>query len=167
MASQFEILVIPGVMSNLSASYRKSGKKKSAESSLQILNLFLVMIYIEMKTCYYTMDQKRLFISGCSMSLEKFNSSMYKKSIQHVSQEAMMGGNLIEIIYALLYSINANVSTQYMRGKDSFRPHGLQHARLPCLSPSPRACSNSILDPEELFKKTKNRRARKEKCIPN
>ena len=26
---------------------------------------------------------------------------------------------------------------------DSFRPHGLQHARLPCPSPSPRVCSNS------------------------
>ena len=26
---------------------------------------------------------------------------------------------------------------------DSLRPHGLQHARLPCPSPSPRACSNS------------------------
>ena len=26
---------------------------------------------------------------------------------------------------------------------NSFRPHGLQHARLPYLSPSPRACSNS------------------------
>ena len=26
---------------------------------------------------------------------------------------------------------------------DSFRPHGLQHARLPCPSTTPRACSNS------------------------
>ena len=26
---------------------------------------------------------------------------------------------------------------------DSFQPHGLQHARLPCPSPSPRACLNS------------------------
>ena len=26
---------------------------------------------------------------------------------------------------------------------DSLRPHGLQHARLPCLSPIPEACSNS------------------------
>ena len=26
---------------------------------------------------------------------------------------------------------------------DSLRPHGLRHARLPCPSPSPRACSNS------------------------
>ena len=26
---------------------------------------------------------------------------------------------------------------------DSLRPHRLQHARLPCSSPSPRACSNS------------------------
>ena len=28
---------------------------------------------------------------------------------------------------------------------DSLGPHGLQHARRPCLSPSPRACSNSRL----------------------
>ena len=28
---------------------------------------------------------------------------------------------------------------------DSLRPHGLQHARLPCRSPSPGACSNSCL----------------------
>ena len=26
---------------------------------------------------------------------------------------------------------------------DSLRPHGLQHTKLPCLSPTPRACSNS------------------------
>ena len=26
---------------------------------------------------------------------------------------------------------------------DSLRPHGLQHARLPCLPPSPRVCSDS------------------------
>ena len=26
---------------------------------------------------------------------------------------------------------------------DSLQPHGLQHARLPCLSPTPGACSNS------------------------
>ena len=26
---------------------------------------------------------------------------------------------------------------------DSLRPHGLQHARVPCPSPTPRACSNS------------------------
>ena len=26
---------------------------------------------------------------------------------------------------------------------NSFQPHGLQHARLPCPSPSPRPCSNS------------------------
>ena len=28
---------------------------------------------------------------------------------------------------------------------DSLQPHGLQHIRLPCPSPSPRACSNSCL----------------------
>ena len=36
-------------------------------------------------------------------------------------------------------------SVQFSRSVrfDSLRPHGLQHARLPCPSPTPRACSNS------------------------
>ena len=35
-------------------------------------------------------------------------------------------------------------SVQFSRSvvSDSLRPHGLQHARLPCPSPSPTACSN-------------------------
>ena len=40
-----------------------------------------------------------------------------------------------EILVLLLFSCSV-VS-------DSLRPHGLQHARLPCPSPSPGACSNS------------------------
>ena len=34
-------------------------------------------------------------------------------------------------------------SVQLFMVSDSLWPHGLQHARLPCLSPTPRACSNS------------------------
>ena len=34
-------------------------------------------------------------------------------------------------------------SIQFSVMSDSFRPHGLQHARLPCPLPTPRACSNS------------------------
>ena len=32
---------------------------------------------------------------------------------------------------------------------DSLPPHGLQHARLPCPSPTARACSNSCLEPAQ------------------
>ena len=35
------------------------------------------------------------------------------------------------------------VVVQSLRRVQLLWPHGLQHARLPCLSPSPRACSNS------------------------
>ena len=37
------------------------------------------------------------------------------------------------------------VSVQFIRSvmSDSLRPHGLQHNRLPCPLPTPRACSNS------------------------
>ena len=34
-------------------------------------------------------------------------------------------------------------SVQSIIMPDSLWPHGLQHTRLPCLSPTPRACSNS------------------------
>ena len=38
-----------------------------------------------------------------------------------------------------------NASSWFSRSvmSDSLRPHGLQHARLPCPSPTPRDCSNS------------------------
>ena len=40
-----------------------------------------------------------------------------------------------------------HVAFQFSRSivSDSFQPHGLQHARPPCPSPTPRACSNYIL----------------------
>ena len=34
-------------------------------------------------------------------------------------------------------------SVQFSHSINSLRPHGLQHARLPCPPPTPRACSNS------------------------
>ena len=42
-----------------------------------------------------------------------------------------------------LFSVN--LVSQFSRSvmSDSLWPHGLQHARPPCLSPTPRACSNS------------------------
>ena len=38
---------------------------------------------------------------------------------------------------------NAGVQFRHSVVSDSLQPHGLQHARLPCPSPTPRACSNS------------------------
>ena len=46
-----------------------------------------------------------------------------------------MGKNKGQERLLLLFSCSAM--------SDSLRPHGLQHTRLPCPSPSPRACSNS------------------------
>ena len=36
------------------------------------------------------------------------------------------------------------LSVQLLSRADSLQPRGLQHARLPCPSPTPRACSNSF-----------------------
>ena len=40
-------------------------------------------------------------------------------------------------------SILGGIQLSYSVMSDCLRPHGLQHARLPCLSPTPGACSNS------------------------
>ena len=40
-------------------------------------------------------------------------------------------------------TFNTLSSVQSLSVSNSLQPHGLQHARLPCPSPTPRACSNS------------------------
>ena len=44
----------------------------------------------------------------------------------------------IFILFLILLLFSCSVMS------DSFQPHGLHHTRLPCSSPSPRACSNSL-----------------------
>ena len=48
-------------------------------------------------------------------------------------------------IYVFAFLVYLHLSVQFSRSfmSESFRPHGLQHARLPCPSPTPGACSNS------------------------
>ena len=59
---------------------------------------------------------------------------------------------ILSVIWAILIIIisdglvDAMYSVQFNRSvvSDSLQPHGLQHARPPCASPTPRACSNLI-----------------------
>ena len=44
--------------------------------------------------------------------------------------------------FVLMHPYSVQISPLVM--SNSLRPHGLQHARLPCPSPTPRACSNSV-----------------------
>ena len=49
----------------------------------------------------------------------------------------------IYIFLFFIFSFITSVQFSYSVMSDSLRPHGLQHARLPCPSTTPRACSNS------------------------
>ena len=53
--------------------------------------------------------------------------------------------NIALQFFFLVTSLSGLGSVQFSCSvvSDSLRPHGLQHARLPCPSPTPRACSNS------------------------
>ena len=52
---------------------------------------------------------------------------------------------LYTYVHNSMVIINDIQSVQFSSSvvSNSLQPHGLQHARLPCLSPAPRACSNS------------------------
>ena len=50
---------------------------------------------------------------------------------------------LILSISVLFFFFSLSVQCSHSVVSDSWRPHGLQHTRLPCPSPTPSACSNS------------------------
>ena len=56
-----------------------------------------------------------------------------------------MGQLLWKIAWQFIKNLNKVIISQFSHSvvSDSLRPHGLQHTRLPCPSPTPRACSNS------------------------
>ena len=77
---------------------------------------------------------------GSNIFHEKFLNVLTKMKIQfmeicRIQWKHDLEGNIALNSYILLFS-HSVIS-------NSLRPHGLQHSRLPCPSPSPRACSNS------------------------
>ena len=50
---------------------------------------------------------------------------------------------LVLSLYPLLHTLLLRLLFSHSVTSDSLQPHGLQHIRLPCPSPSPGACSNS------------------------
>ena len=53
------------------------------------------------------------------------------RTIENSKQRLILGGRFSSLQFSHAFMF------------DSLQPHGLQHARLPCQSPTPRVCSNS------------------------
>ena len=64
-----------------------------------------------------------------------------KESLQHQQLKSEANIKSLGEIFSLSVSVQFSCSVV----SDSLRPHGLQHTRLPCPSPTPGACSNSSL----------------------
>ena len=56
-----------------------------------------------------------------------------------------MSQNYCLFFFPFISSVVFSVQFSHSVVSDSLRPHGLQHARLPCPSPSPRVCPSSCL----------------------
>ena len=69
-----------------------------------------------------------------------------KSLLQHHSSKASILQHSACITVQLTSVRDYGKNSQFSRSvvSDSLRPHGLQHARLPCPSPTPRACSDHV-----------------------
>ena len=85
--------------------------------------------------CFWTVVLEKNWCFWTVVLEKTFESPLDCKEIQPVHPKEMSPGCLLDDCVCMCVS-HSFVS-------DSLRPHGLQHVRLPCLSPSPEACSNS------------------------
>ena len=77
------------------------------------------------------------------MSLRAKSQSLYFFFYYHFLSLCYVLGTKLSILYAFcMVSCSVNFSRSVM--SDSLWPHGLQHARLPCPSPTPGAYSDSF-----------------------
>ena len=69
----------------------------------------------------------------------------WQQHIPHLSQVLSPLQKVTQYYLLRKENVSKSFSVQFSCSvmSDSLWPHGLQHTRLPCLSPSPRACSNS------------------------
>ena len=67
------------------------------------------------------------------------------KTLRSYSQQLLnIPDSTVNYSYHVVHDISStSVQFSFSVMCDSLRPHGLQHARLPCPSPAPRACPNS------------------------
>ena len=68
-----------------------------------------------------------------------------KSLLMRVKEESEKVGLKLNIQITKIMASDPISSVQFSRSvmSNSLQPHGLQHTRLPCPSPTPRACSNS------------------------
>ena len=85
-------------------------------------------------------DSQQLF-----RSLSKW-ARITHPSVEYVSSKFQRGPLGIVSLFQLFHNLHfifSSVQFSHSVVSDSLQPHGLQHARLPCPSPTPGACSNS------------------------
>ena len=81
---------------------------------------------------------KNTFLNKCGYVIHHFNAHFLLYGFFFL---LLMTYYLLFILY--LFRLGKSVQFSHSAMSDSLWPHGLQHARLPCPSPTPRAYSNS------------------------
>ena len=92
-------------------------------------NHFVKYMCIKSTCCLIKPDTINVCNVVCQLYLNKTDSFWRNSQLRGKKQRIKWG-------FLLLLLFSRSVMS------DSLRPHGLQHARLPCPSPSPRACTN-------------------------
>ena len=90
--------------------------------------------YTYMSTCCSLLSRVLLFVTPWTASCQaSLSLTISQNLLKLMSIESVMLSSLMMMLLLFNHSVLS----------DSLQPHGLQHARLPCPSLSPRVCSNS------------------------
>ena len=84
-----------------------------------------------------------LFMAQFSLFSCKRKLCTHYQSLHNSSQPYLRSPGSHQSIFYLHGLYPGSVQFSHSVVSDSLQPHGLQHTRLPCLSPAPRGCSNS------------------------
>ena len=104
-------------------------------SELNLVNIFLLWRSISAQHAKYKENKSVIFLIKLMSSSRNWVLTLKEE------QKATCYMHLLNIY--LIFSVLCSVQFSRSVLSASLRPHGLQHARLPCPSPTLRACSNS------------------------
>ena len=129
---------IVGIMNNIHVSAKESQGQEHGWNDCFLTNWMLLILasHINAKVISH-------FSQMVPIDLSSWHSSLSRECAVQITVSLVILNPSVRALFPLFFSYLLLFNCSVM--PNSLQHHGMQHARLPCPSPSPGACSNSCL----------------------